>query len=92
MLLQANIHQKHRKHSFKSSRQHSHKVKHKKQQKRSARHEKHTYPKTTKLKVSKTPGFNVGCQSCKIYVGNDLCNVCFMSFDNIEVMTRMPQI
>ena len=92
VLLQANIYQNDRKRSLKSSKQCSHKAKHKKQQKRSARHEKQTYPEKTKLKVPKTLGCNVGSQSCKVDVRNDLCGIQFMNFDKIKVMTHMPQI
>ena len=73
-------------------RQHSHKAKHKKRQKHNARHEKKNYLETTKLEVLKTPRCNVGCQSYKIDVRNELCSVCFISFDKIEVKTCMPRI
>jgi len=51
-----------------------------------------TYPETTKMKVSKTPGCNLGCQSYKVDLRNELYSIQFMSFDKIEVMTHMPQI
>lgn len=92
VLLQANIHQNDTKCSLKSSKQHLHKEKHKKRQKCSGSHEKKTYPKITKLKVPKAPGCDVGCQSCKINVRNEIFNVWFISFDKIKVMMRMPKI
>lgn len=90
MLGQASMNQNNRKHSLKSSRQHSYKAKHKKCQKWNARYEKRAYPKTNELNVPTNPRCNVGCQSCKIDVRNELCIIQLMSFDKIEVATRMP--
>ena len=89
---QANIYVNDNKHSKKSSKQYSHKRKHKKRQKCSTRHGKQAYPKTTELNAPTAPRCDVGCQRCKADVRNELCNVQMMSFDNIEVVTRMPRI
>jgi len=92
VLLKANIHKNERKHSLKSSKQHSHEAKHKKQQKRSTRHEKRAYHETTELNVLTSLRCNVGCQSYKVNVRNEICIIWLMSFYKIEVVTYMPQI
>lgn len=89
---QASIHVNNSKRSKKLSKQYSYKWKHKKRQKCNTRHGKWAYPKTAELKVATTPRRDVGYQSCKVDVRNELCNVWLMSFDNIEVVTRMSQI
>jgi len=78
--------------SKKSSKQHPHKRIHKKRQKRSTRHGKQAYPKTTELNVPTAPRCDVGCQNYKVDVMNELYSVWLMSFDNIKVVTCMPQI
>ena len=57
-----------------------------------ARHEKRACPETTELNVPMNPRCNVGCQSYKVDVRNEFYNVQFMSFDQIEVVTRNSQI
>jgi hypothetical protein len=89
---QASIYVNDSKHSKKSSKQYSHKRKHKKRQKCNTRHGKRAYPKTAELNVPTAPRCDVGCQSYKVDVRNELCSIRLMSFDNIEVVTRMPQI
>jgi len=75
MLVQASIHVNDNKCSLKSSRQHSYKVKHKKHQKWNTRNEKWDYQKIDEMNVPTTPRCNVGCQSWKVNVRNELCNV-----------------
>ena len=89
---QASIYVNNNKRSNKSSKQYSYKQKHKKRHKCSTRHGKRAYPKTTELNVLTIPRCDVGCQSYKIDMRNELCNVRLMSFDNIEVVTCMPRI
>lgn len=91
-LRQANVYLNDNKHSKKSRKQYSHKWKHEKWHKCSTRHGKRAYPKTVDLNVSTAPRCDMGCQRCKVDVMNELCNVWLMSFDNIEVVTCMPQI
>jgi len=79
-------------HSKKSRKQPSHKQIHKKRLKCSTGHGKQAYPKTTELNVPTASRCDVGYQRYEVDVRNDLCNVRLMSFDNIEVMTIMPQI
>jgi len=80
------------KRSKKSRKWYSHKQKHKKRQKCSTRNGNWAYPKTVELNVSTTPRCDVGCQSCKDDVRNELCSIRLMSFDNIEVVMRLPRI
>lgn len=61
-------------------------------QKCNTRHEKWAYLKTAELNVLMTPRCNVGFQSYKVDVRNELCNVWFLSFGKIEDVMRMPQI
>ena len=92
VLVQASMYQSDSKCSLKSSRQCSYEAKHKKRQKCNTRHGKQAYPKSLELNVPTTPRCDVVCQSCKVYVRNELCNVRFMSFVKIEVVTHMAQI
>ena len=79
-------------HSKKSRKQYSYKRKDKKRQKCSIRYGKRAYPKTAELNVSTAPRCDVGCQSYNVAVRNKICSVWMMSFDNIEVVTCMPQM
>lgn len=90
VLLQANIHQNGSKCSLKSSRHYSHKAKQTKQQNHNERHEKWASPKTIELSVSTNSRCNVGCQSCKFDVRNELCSIRLMSCNRIEVVMCMP--
>ena len=92
MLVQASMYQNDNKHSLKSGKQHSYEAKRKKRHKCNTRHEKRTYPKTTELNVPTTPRCNVGCQSYKVDVSNELYSVWLRIFDKIEFAIRMPQI
>jgi len=62
-------------HSLKSSKQHSYESKHKKCPKCNTRHRKQAYPKTTELNVPRNPRCNVGCQSYKVDVRNELYSI-----------------
>ena len=92
MLAQASMYQNNNKRSLKSSKQHSYEVKHKKYQKCNPRHGKQTYPNTAEMNVPTTPRCNMGCQSRKVNVRNELCSVCFMTFDKVEDVMHMPQM
>lgn len=89
---QPRIHVNNSRHSKKSRKQYSHKRKHEKRQKCSIRHGKRAYPKTAELNVQTAPRYDVGCQSCKVEVRNEICNIRLMSFYNIKVVMCMPQI
>jgi len=88
----SNIHVNDGNRSNKSSKQYSYKRKHKKQQKCNIRHGKRDFPKTTEMSVLTAPRCDVEYQSCKVDVRNELCNIRLMSFDNINVVTSIPQI
>ena len=90
VLVQAIMHVNDRKHSKKSSKEYTYKRKIKRQQKCSIRHGKQAYAKTTELNVPTAPRCDVGCQSCKVDVRNELCSIRLMSFGNIDVVTHMP--
>ena len=86
---QAIIYVNDNKRSMKSSKQYSYKRKHKKRQKCSTRHGKRAYPKIAELNVLTALRCDVGCQSYKVDVRNEVCNVRLMIFDNIEVVMCM---
>ena len=92
VLVQASMHVNESKHSRKSRKQYSQMRKHKKREKCSTRHGKRAYQKITELNVLTSPRCDVGCQSYKVDARNELCSIRLMSFDNIEVLTHMPQI
>ena len=92
VLVHTRMYQNNSKHSLKSSRQHSYEAKHKKFQKCNIGHGKKAYPKNVELSMPTAPRCDVGCQSCKVDVRNDLCIIQLMRFHNIEVVTRMSRI
>lgn len=92
VLVKAIMYQNNSKNSLKSSRHHSYEVKQKKHQKCNTRHGRQAYPKTIKRNVLTNPRCDVGCQSFKVDVRNEIYNVEFMSFDKIEEVTCTPQI
>jgi len=49
-------------------------------------------PKIVELNVPTAPRCDVGRQSCKVDVRNELSNVWLMGFDNIKAVMRMPRI
>ena len=74
-LEQASIHVNDSKHSKKSRKQYSYKRKAKKRQKCNINQGNQAYPKATDMNVPTAPRCDVGCQSCKVDVRNELYNV-----------------